>query len=164
MAEFINIKTDLNEAMTLLKELDGNKDKMRKRVLSGVGTAAKNKVKKAYKSLLNKQSGTLYKSLYSKVVRSGKAVIIAPSAEKNKVRYGYVLAKGGTIKAKNGDFLTFKIGDKWIRKHQVTLPERDWVEKPVKQYLQSADYKNKLDALVQKEITRAEKAAAKKTT
>lgn len=161
MAEFINIKTDLDEVQKFLSELDGNKDKMRRRVLSGVGTAAKNEAKKSYRSLLNKQTGTLYKSLYSKVVRSGKAVIVAPSAEKDKVRYGYVLAKGTTIRAKNDEFLTFKIGDKWIRKHEVTIKEHDFVEGPVKRYLSSQSYRDKLDALMKKEIERAEKAAQK---
>lgn len=162
MAEMVSVKTDLDEAMSLLKELDGNQVKMRRRILSGIGTAVKNQVKKNYKSLLNKNTGSLYKSLNSKVIKSGKAVIVSPSAENNKVRYGYVLAKGSVIKAKNGDLLTFKIGDKWIRKHQVTIPERNWVEQPTKQYLNSISYRQKIDSLVDKEIKRAEKAAQKK--
>lgn len=162
MAEMVSVKTDLDEAMHLLKELDGSQVKMRRRILSGIGTAVKNQVKKNYKSLLNKNSGSLYKSLNSKVIKSGKAVIVSPSAEKNKVRYGYVLAKGSVIKPKNKDFLTFRIGDKWIRKHQVTIPERNWVESPAKQYLSSISYRQKIDSLVDKEIQRAEKAAQKK--
>ena len=161
MAEFVNIKTDLDEVQKFLSELEGNKEKMRRRVLSGVGTAAKNASKKAYRSLLNKQTGTLYKSLYSKIIKSGKAVIIAPSATKDEVRYGYVLAKGTTIKPKDGEFLTFRIGDKWIRKHSVTIKEHDWVEGPVKKYLSSQSYRTKLDDLMRKEVERAEKAAQK---
>lgn len=162
MAETISIKTDLDQSMRLLDELDGNKDKMRRRLLSGVGTAVKNYVKRQYKNFLNKQSGSLYKSLNSKVVRTGKEVIISPSATSNKVRYGYVLAKGATIKPRKKKFLSFKIGDKWIRAHSVTIEARDWVEGPAKQYIDSLAYKQKIDALIEKEIKRAEKAAQKK--
>lgn len=162
MAQMISVKTDLDETMNLLKELDGNREKMRRRILSGIGTGAKNYVKKKYGSLLNKKSGLLYRSLSSKVIRSGKAVIVSPTATHNKVRYGYVLAKGTTVEAKNRDFLTFRIGDRWVRKHSVTIPARDWVEQPVKEYLNSSSYRQKLENLVQKEVERAEKAARKK--
>jgi len=162
MAEMISVKADLDETMRLLKELDGNKVKMRRRVLSGIGQAVKSHVKKSYKNLLHKQSGDLYKSLNSKVIRSGKAAIVSPSASHDKVRYGYVPAKGSVIKPKNKEFLTFRIGDKWIRKHEVTMKPNDWVEGPAKQYLSGSSYKQKLDALLEKEIQRAEKAAQKK--
>ena len=162
MAELVNIKSDLDEAMDFLKKLDGNKNSMRRRILSGVGTAVKGKVKKSYKSFFNKQTGTLYKSLNSRVIKNGKAVIVSPSANKDKVRYGYVLAKGTTIEPKKGDLLTFKIGEKWIRKHSVRIPERDWVGEPSKRYMASAELKERLDTLTQREVDRAEKAAPKK--
>jgi len=162
MAELISIKTDMDEVERFLSTLDGNRYKMQRRVLSGIGTAARNTAKRAYRSLLSKQSGTLYKSLYSKLVRSGKAVIVAPSAIRDKVRYGFVLAKGATIRAKEGGFLTFRIGDKWVRKHEVTIKPHDFVEGPVKAYLSSQGYREKLDALMRKEVERAEKAAAGK--
>ena len=161
MAEFISVKTDIDEVMDFLSELDGNKDKMRRRILSSVGTAVKSHVRKSYRGFLHKNTGMLYKSLNSKVIRSGKAVIISPYAEHNKARYGYVLAKGSVIKPRNGEFLTFRIGDKWIRKKQVSIPSRDWVEGPAKQYLSSMSYRQKLDELVDKELIRAEKAAHK---
>lgn len=162
MAELVNIKSDLDEAMVFLKKLDGNKNSMRRRILSGVGTAVKGKVKKSYKSFFNKQTGTLYKSLNSRVIKNGKAVIVSPSASKDKVRYGYVLAKGTTIEPKKGVLLTFKIGEKWIRKHSVRIPERDWVGEPSKRYMASAELKERLETLTQREVDRAEKAAQKK--
>lgn len=162
MAEQVSIKTDLDEAMDMLSELDGNKARMRRRILSGVGTAVKNQVRKSYKSFFRKQSGALYKSLNSKVVRDGSAVIVSPNAEKKNVRYGYVLSKGSTIVAKEHDFLTFKIGEKWVRKHSITIPARDWVTEPAKRYMASSKLKDKIEQLTQKEIDKAEKAAAKR--
>ena len=162
MAELVSIKTDLDEAMDLLAELDGNKFRIRRRILSGVGTAVKNQVRKSYKSYFKRQTGTLYKSLNSKVIKNGSAVIISPSAEKKNVRYGYVLSRGSTLVAKEHDFLTFKIGEKWIRKHSITIPERDWVTEPAKRYMASSQLKAKIEQLTQKEIDKAEKAALKR--
>ena len=164
MADLVNVKVKLDQAMKLLSELDGNKYKMRRRILSGVGVAVKNKVRKSYKSFFRKQTGTLYKSLNSRVIKNGKAAIVSPSAAKDKVRYGYVLSKGATIEARKGDFLTFRIGDKWVRKHSVTIPERDWVSGPAKRYLASSELKTKLDQLTQREIDKAEKAAQRKAS
>ena len=97
-----------------------------------------------------------------KIFKSGSAVKISPRAEHDNILYGYALAKGSTIKAKKGDFLTFKVGDKWIKKHQITLKPVDWIEAPAKSYLQGSSYRQRLDELVQKEIDRAEKAAQRK--
>lgn len=157
----ISVKVDVDEAMSMLENLHGNRKSMRRRILSGIGTAVKQAVKKNYNSLLNKQSRTLYKSVTAKVFKSGAAVKISPRAQKSNILYGYALAKGSTIKAKNSDFLTFRIGEKWVRKHQVSLKPVDWIEAPAMRYLQSASYKQRLDELVQKEIDRAEKAAGK---
>ena len=162
MAELVNIKSDLDEAMDFLKKLEGNKNSMRRRILSGVGTAVKGKVKKSYKSFFNKQTGTLYKSLNSRVIKNGRAVIVSPSANKDKPRYGYVLAKGTTIEPKKGDFLTFKIGDKWIRKHSIRIPERDWVSGPARRYMASTELRERLETLTQREVDRADRAAQKK--
>ncbi len=164
MADLVNVKVKLDQAMKLLSELDGNKFKMRRRILSGVGVAVKNKVRKSYRSFFHKQTGTLYKSLNSRVIKNGKAAIVSPSAARDKVRYGYVLSKGTTIEARKGELLTFKIGDKWVRKHSVRIPERDWVSGPAKRYLASSELKVKLEQLTQREIDRAEKAAQRKAS
>ena len=140
----INVKADVDEAMEMLENLNANRKSMRRRILSGIGTAVKQHIKSRYSALLHKRSKTLYKSVTAKVFKSGAAVKISPRAEQNS------------------EFLTFKIGDKWIRKHSITLKPRDWIEAPAKQYLASASYRQRLDQLIQREIDRAEKAAAKK--
>jgi hypothetical protein len=48
-----------------------------------------------------------------------------------------------------------------VRVHSVQLPERDFVAKPVKDYLGSTSFKTKLDAMLQKELDRVEKEVSK---
>ena len=158
----VNVKADVDEAMTMLQCLHGNRNSMRRRILSGIGTAVKQHVKSRYSALLHKRSRTLYKSVNAKVFKSGAAVKISPRAEHENKLYGYALAMGSTIEAKNSDFLTFKVGDKWVKRHSIKLKPRDWIEAPAKQYLSSSSYRERLDQLIQKEIDKAEKAAARK--
>lgn len=158
----INVKADVDEVLAMLQDLHGNRNSMRRRILSGIGTAVKQHVKSRYSSMLHKRSRTLYKSVTAKVFKSGAAVKVSPRAEHENRLYGYALAKGSTITAKDGGFLTFKVGEKWVRIHSVTLKPRDWVEAPARQYLSSSSYRERIDLLVQREIDRAEKAAARR--
>ena len=155
-----SIEADIADSLKFLESLGVHKDKSLKRILSGVGTVAKNQVRKAYKSQgLAKGTGALYKSITRKVIRSGKAVIVEAKAQSahSKVFYGYAIAKGAHITAKNDTYLTFQKQGKWIKVHAVTLPERDFVATPVKNYLCSPAFNQKLDELVQKEVHRIEK-------
>jgi len=158
----VNVKADVDEVIRLLENFKGNRNSMRRRILSGIGTSVKQAVKKNYTSLLHKRSKTLYKSITAKIFKSGAAIKISPTAERGNILYGYALARGPVIEAQKADFLTFKIGEKWVRKHQVHLKPVDWVEGPAKRYLSSSAYRQRLEELTQKEITRAEKAASKR--
>ncbi len=158
----MSVETDLAEALGFLESLGANRHKAMRRILGGIGTAAKNQVRKAYKSHgLSKGTGALYKSITRRVIRSGKAVIVEAkaSSHETKVFYGYALAKGARITARDGGYLAFQKDGKWVRVHSVKLPERDFVAAPVKKYLSSTAFKAKLDALVQKEVERIEKEA-----
>lgn len=156
----ISVETDLSEPLRYLEKLGANRHKVMRRLLGGVGTVARSQVKKAYKSYgLSKGTGALYKSISRRVLRSGKGVIVEAKAtsDTNNVFYGYALAKGAEIRAKDGGYLTFQKEGKWIKVHSVQLPERDFVASPVKKYLASSEFKTKLDQLVQREVTRIEK-------
>ncbi len=162
-AEF-SVKTEFDEALKLLEKLGGDRKKMMRRLLSGIGTSAKAKVKKTYKTYgLHKNSGELYKSIKSRVVRSGRGVIIDAKAQSDGgIFYGYALAKGARITAKDGGFLSFQKDGKWIRAKEVKLPERDFVARPVEEYLKTQAFRDRLDSLVQKEIDRIERESVKK--
>ena len=162
-AEF-SLETDFNEALRMLSRLGVDKQKAMKRMLGSIGTSAKAKVKKAYKTYgLHKESGDLYKSITRRVVKSGKGVIVEAKAQTDKgLFYGYAIAKGARITAKNGQYLTFQKDGKWVKVHSVKLPERDFVAKPVVDYLKSQAFKERFEALVQKEIDRVEKETTNK--
>lgn len=162
-AEF-SVKAEFDEALKLLEKLGGDRKKTMRRLLSGIGTSAKAKVKKAYKTYgLHKNSGELYKSIKSRVVKSGRGVIIDAKAQSDGgIFYGYALAKGARITAKDGGFLSFQKDGKWIRAKEVKLPERDFVARPVEEYLKTQAFRDRLDKLVQKEIDRMDKESMKK--
>ena len=159
MAEYISIETNLDEVMELFDNLEKGQNRIRRNILAGVGTSAKNKVKKLYKSYgLGKGTGALYKSIKRKVIRSGKGVIIEAGARSNKqVLYGYALAKGAAIRSKSDEYMTFQIDGKWVSVHEVKLPERNFVAEPVNDYMKSVTLRNQLDRLAQREIEKLEK-------
>ena len=77
-----SVETDLSEPLKYLQNLGVSKHKVMRRMLSGIGTAAKNQVKKAYKSYgLSKGTGSLYKSITRRVLRSGKGVLVEAKAQ-----------------------------------------------------------------------------------
>ena len=157
-AGFITIEADIDEAMKVFEGLDKGQNTIRRHLLAGVGTSAKNRAKTYSKNLIHKRTGNLNKSFKRKVIKSGKAVIIEAKARAaNQVFYGYALAKGATIKAKHGEFLKFQIDGKWYYKKEVKLPERDYITEPVKKYIDSSECKHQMEKLVQKEINKLEK-------
>jgi hypothetical protein len=152
MAQFISLETDFSEAMEAFEELDRMSFKIQRSILAGVGSKASSMAKKSYSMSLKKKTGNLYKNIKRVVTRSGNAVIIYSNAlSENKVRYGFVLSKGTTIKAKD-DYLTFQIDGKWIKKKSVRIPERDWIVKPIENYIGSIEYDSQIDRLIQKEV------------
>ena len=161
----LSVKTEFDEALDMLQGLGADRNRMMRRLLSGIGTSAKAKVRKAYKTYgLNKDTGELYKSISRRVVKSGKGVIVEAKARTGgdgNVFYGYALAKGARITAKDGGYLTFQKDGKWVKVHEVKLPERDFVARPVEEYLKTMEFRERLDSLVQKENGNIEEKARK---
>lgn len=144
--------------------LEKEKKKVTRAVLSGVGTTSKNKAKKAYKSKIGLRTGNLYRSIKRKVSRRGTSVTIASYAlSANNKFYGYALAKGSLINARNSEYLTFKIGEKWVKAKSVKLPERDYIAQPVKDYIGTPAYEKQIDKILQKQLDRLEKKGYKVT-
>lgn len=162
-AEEISIEADISDAISLLTAMGKKEKSVMKKILGAIGTDAKNKARKAYrKTGLEKKSGELYKSIIRKVLKNGKEVLISAKARNSKnIFYGYALAKGSTIRAKDKSALKFQIDGKWITKKEVKLKEHDFIETPVRDYLSSTAFKEKLDKVVQKEIDKIEKENVK---
>ena len=158
MAEYISVETDLDEAFSFLFRLNKQYPRIRRNLLAGIGQSAANRSKTAYKGLLQKRSGNLYKSIKKSVAKSGKAVVIYPRAmSDNNVRYGFPLAKGSLIQAKGDNYLTFQVNGKWVKKKQVQIGSHDFVEGPIMKYIGSQDYYNQVDRLLKKEIEKLER-------
>lgn len=161
---YIEMESRLDSAMTLLKDIDHNEQRIRKSVLGMFGTKAKNAAKREYNSVLHKQTGYLYKSIRRYVYRNGKAVVVTAHKKDDTNRYGFVLAHGAVIEPKNADFLTFKIGDKWYRRHQVRIEPHDFIEEPVMRYVDSMRADSDLNEIMQKQLDKLiEKAEKVKT-
>ena len=162
-AEEISIETDIADAIDVLISLGQKEKSTMRKVLGAVGTDAKNKAKKAYKKAgLEKHSGELYKSIIRKILKNGKEVLISAKARNTRnIFYGYALAKGSVIRARDKDYLRFQIDGKWRSAKEVKLKEHDFIEKPVRDYLASTAFKEKFDKVVQKEIDKIEKENAR---
>lgn len=162
-ANDLSIEADISDALSMLKSLGANEKRTMKRILSAVGTDAKNKAKKAYKGTgLQKRSGELHKSIIRKVLKGGKEVLISAKARNERnIFYGYALAKGSVIRPREKAALHFQIDGKWVTATEVRLKPHDFIEAPVRSYLSSTAFKEKLDKLVHKEIERIEKERMK---
>lgn len=161
---FIEMETQLDDAMELLKGIQHNEQRIRKSVLGMFGTKAKNAAKRNYTSVLHKRSGYLYKTIRKYTYTNGKAVVITAHRNEDTNRYGFVLAHGATIEAKNAPCLTFKIGDKWISKHSVRIEPKDFIERPVTRYVNSMQAETDLDTIMQKQLDKLEEKQNKGTT
>lgn len=74
---------------------------------------------------LGRVSGDLARSVNYKV--SGNRVVIG-----SNLPYAGIHEFGGTIKAKRGPFLTFKIGKSWVSVNRVVIPARPFLRPALK--------------------------------
>lgn len=165
----ISIKAEMKEALAFFSELNANERQIQKRLLTAVGTGGKQYIRRRYKSVLNKRSGLLYKSIKTYVKRNNSDLVFTNTADSGKptskdgrtARYGFMLASGYTITPKDGrKTLTFQINGKWIRKHSVTVRPKDFVEGPLEVYMMSADVNDRLEKALEKQLEYWEKRAA----
>ena len=164
----ISIQGELQNCYRLLDGLEHNNKTVRKYIMRAAATGARQYVKRQYKSVLHKRSGTLYKSITSYVDRKGYKIIFTNNATSDKptskdgrlARYGFMLASGYTIEPKAGHkTLTFNINGKWIRKHSVTVQPKDFVEGPVERYFNSFEDDLRMEKAAQKQVDYWEKRA-----
>jgi phage gpG-like protein len=82
------------------------------------------------KSGLHSRSGLLRSSIklrrFYQLSPGGTAEAVI-AAGNSRVPYARIHEYGGTIRAKNKPYLTFKIGNRWIRKKQVVIPARPYL-------------------------------------
>lgn len=147
MAVRVMVDADISEVKLSLQGLETYTKWLDSDILRALGTGAARQVKKEYP--FKKRTGALYRSVGAHFAKGKKAIVIsAPATDpRNSQRYGFILARGATIRPKNGKTLTFDTLGKWMRKHEVVIPGRDWIAGPAKSWVESEK-----DATIQKVI------------
>lgn len=161
----VSVKADVDEALRFFENLNVSEKTISKAILRSVGQGGRKAMRSGYNAVLKKRTGKLYKSLMYKVYRNGKTLVFTNNADSGKrtakdgriARYGFMLASGYTIEAKKGDYLTFNINGKWMKKESVTVTPRDFADTPVNRFLKSQDCDDRIEKAVQKQITKIEK-------
>lgn len=157
----ISAKASIDEAMDLIEGLN-EKDayNLKRGIVRTLGNNTAKAVRKGFNRELHVRSGNLKKSVKSSMSKKKRNVyaVISPKARaSNQVFYGYALAKGTTIKAKNGKVLKFNINGKWISKHSINIPKREWFAPSAMAYLNSSQHRKDVDRYVAKRIEALEK-------
>ena len=166
----ISIQGELQSCYRLLDGIAHNYKTVRKYIMRAASTGARQYIKRNYKSVLNKRTGKLYKSITSYVDRPGYRIIFTNSATSDKptskdgrlARYGFMLAAGYTVTPKPGKALIFKDSrdGKWVRKYgPIEVKEKDYVEAPVERYFNSSDDDARMEKAAQKQVDYWEKRA-----
>ena len=168
MSGYFSLEPDFQDIYNELGEYKDKEKQITRYILSNIARITKNKVKKDYNLYLHKDTNNLYRHIKSRVKRSASthndvAIVLSDASSANGVHYPFVLASGAEIKPKEEDgCLTFQIDGKWIRKHSVTIPERDFMGGPAKKYLGSSEMKNDMEIYLQKKLDKLAEQAAKK--
>lgn len=160
----VSVRADFDEVRKTLDDVGAQVKNINRKILTGVGTKAKNAARRAYGATLHRRSGDLYEGIFRAVTRKGDRVVVySPAARegggKRGSRYGFILASGATIKAKGRGFLqgskpylTFKVEGQWKKASQVTLPARDWLTPAISAYLASPQYSADINRILDREI------------
>lgn len=163
MAQFISVRTDMQDVQDMFGLWVKEKEKTQKAILRTIGSNSRTKVRRAYRQKLSTQSGELYRSIRYKVNKRGTSLKIsaparsAPDYLGREIYYGSLLARGFEVKPQVAKVLKFQIDGKWISKHSVSIPAHDFVEGPIKQWIGTDDYKKKIDKTLQRELDKLEK-------
>lgn len=182
---FVSIETYIDQAMAVFDGLEVNSDQIQKRLMRTTGAGARNYAKRNFK-VLHSRTGTLKKSISYRLGSKGDYVVITNNATSGKAtsrrellsrgprarsrtgigvardaRYGFMLAHGYVSTAKTSRGLTFNINGKWVTKHQVIVPAKDWIEPPVDRYVDSSELQDRLDKELQRQIDYWEKRLTK---
>ena len=156
MAVPVMVEADISEVKLSLQGLETYTKWLDSDILRALGSGAVRQVKKEYP--FRKRTGELYRSISARFAKGKKEIVIsAPATDPtNKQRYGFILVHGVTIRPKNGKTLTFDTLGKWMRKHEVVIPGRDWIDGPAKNWVES-EKDATIQKVIDKTLTRLEK-------
>jgi hypothetical protein len=127
------VKTEIAEAVKFINGLGGSAKIFTGKALRAVGGKGVSAVKKEYKKTLKKRSGLLYKEVKSSLARDKMAVSVYSRAQREKVRYGFVLAAGSAARK---------------------IEARDWFQPPLERFMQSSEFLATVQKVLDKEVGR----------
>ena len=82
--------------------------------------------------VLNTRTSNLRNSIAENVTDNGSIIEGTVGTNVSAIPYARIHEFGGEIKAKRAKFLRFKIGNRWISKKSVTIPERSYLRSALK--------------------------------
>ena len=174
----VSVKTDISDCMKFFDGLDVNRRRIQERLMRTTGQGAVSAAKRGFGRTLKVRSGNLkrhiryvmgWKADYIKVYSDAQSSKATSGSRDTKrgisfssprlARYGFMLASGYTIRDVNCETLTFRDSrdGSWVRKHEVTVKAKDWLEPSVIRFADSTDLTQRLDKELQKQINYWEK-------
>lgn len=179
---FVDFDFEIKQAQKLINALDKQSYDMQRKAMATGGRYIAQQVRRSYTDFFQNppqhhdKSGmpgrkrnepeNLKKSIRNKAYRKPKlGQIIYPTVHAfnpynpaaPKVLYGYALAKGFTITAKNDRYLTFQADGKWHKKKQVEVAKRPFVAEPADRAAHSQEIARRMEDTVTKELEKLEK-------
>lgn len=156
----ISIKADVLECVRFFDGLSMSEKSVTRAIMSQVGQGGRKAVKRQYPGILHKRTGKLFKSIRYKSFKNGQSIIFSANADSGKrtskdgriARYGYMLASGYDIQAKNEDWLTFYASGKWHKVKSVHVDPFDFMERPINRYMDSHEAKESIDKAFDKQL------------
>ncbi|ULQ59234.1 helix-turn-helix domain-containing protein [Brucepastera parasyntrophica] len=138
MFQFYKITIDEARFQEQLKNTGLSMKKIARRMMGRVAGTIKKEAKKNVTGLvLQRRSGDLSKSLSFKTKPDFTAIIRSGSI------YASTHEMGETITAKNGNYLTFKINETWVKVQSVIIPKQEFLW-PVIEFIFSTGKANAL--------------------
>lgn len=144
----VSAKVDPSEVIEGFKRTAAATPQVMKRMVARTVLVGKTKARKG----TIRKSGELKKSYFSKTRKT----------QKGKV-YGYIVNRadhastqefGNVIVPKKGKYLTFKIGDQWVKATQVKIPAKSYFFPTLDRYFSSSAPATEMERILMKEIVK----------
>ena len=148
----IDVKADIQEVQTGLKELGLELRGIGRKILRALATMTKKRIKKRMGLYIRERTGQLKGAVYG-FARSPEHAVVATGR-------GYVaetLERGEEIKPKKAGMLSFYGNSGWRRMHSVTIPARRWFQQSSAGFEDDPEYQSTMDKVVGKAIKKAMK-------
>lgn len=146
----LDIRANIHEAHEALKGMDKQLRGINKKILTSLTIKIKNRVTKNLYSHVEKQDGYMKKTIYKWSKSQSFGVVgLAHQGLAQTLEYGK------HIVPKKKKYLTFKVGDAWVKTKEVNVPAHPFFFAEVDAYVSSPEFVNAIDAVVMKAFKRA---------